>query len=76
MSFSGDKIHSSDEKKPEKSVLYAMQALAQPISQRFRYHFEGTRETNRLDKVSYSKPLLPFGTDGHVHSRNGTSHTS
>ncbi|KAG5650284.1 hypothetical protein H0H81_012762 [Sphagnurus paluster] len=35
------------------SGLYAIQALVQPISLRFRYHFEGTRQTNRLDKPEW-----------------------
>jgi RAD50-interacting protein 1 len=35
----------------ETDGLYPLQALLQPISLRFKYHFEGTRQTNRLDKV-------------------------
>lgn len=35
----------------ERPGLYPMQALVQPISLRFKYHFEGTRQTNRIDKV-------------------------
>ncbi|KAJ7169459.1 TIP-1 family-domain-containing protein [Mycena filopes] len=34
----------------EKDGLYPIQALIQPISARFKYHFEGSRQTNRLDK--------------------------
>jgi len=33
--------------------LDAIQALVQPLSQRFKYHFEGTRQTNRLDKPEW-----------------------
>lgn len=31
--------------------LYPLEALIEPIALRFKYHFEGTRQTNRLDKV-------------------------
>jgi hypothetical protein len=31
--------------------LYPFQALVQPIALRFRYHFEGSRQTNKLEKV-------------------------
>ncbi|KAF7320188.1 hypothetical protein MKEN_00803300 [Mycena kentingensis (nom. inval.)] len=37
----------------EKDGLYPLQALIQPISMRFKYHFEGTRETNRIDKPEW-----------------------
>ena len=48
--FSGIKLH-NDSVEHDNAGLYAVQALTRPIAQRFRYHFEGTRETNRLDKV-------------------------
>jgi len=35
----------------KKSGLYPFQALILPVSLRFKYHFEGTRQTNRIDKV-------------------------
>lgn len=35
----------------EKDGLYPLQTLVQPVSLRFKYHFEGTRQTNKLDKV-------------------------
>lgn len=35
----------------KKSGLYPFQALVLPVSLRFKYHFEGTRQTNRIDKV-------------------------
>ena len=35
----------------EKAGLYPLQALVRPVALRFKYHFEGTRPTNRLDKV-------------------------
>ncbi|KAF8225806.1 hypothetical protein L208DRAFT_1425343 [Tricholoma matsutake] len=37
----------------EKEGLYAIQALVHPISLRFKYHFEGSRQTNRLDKPEW-----------------------
>jgi len=36
-----------------KDGLYPIQALVQPISLRFKYHFEGNRQTNRLDKPEW-----------------------
>lgn len=35
----------------EEGGLYPLQALVQPVSLRFKYHFQGTRQTNRLEKV-------------------------
>ena len=31
--------------------LYPLQAMVQPIALRFKYHFQGSRNTNRVDKV-------------------------
>ncbi|KAK7041921.1 hypothetical protein VNI00_008903 [Paramarasmius palmivorus] len=33
--------------------LYPLEALVQPISLRFKYHFEGSRQTNRPDKPEW-----------------------
>ncbi|KAI0823023.1 TIP-1 family-domain-containing protein [Trametes gibbosa] len=41
------------DKDSTKEGLYAIQALVQPIALRFKYHFEGTRQTNRLDKPEW-----------------------
>ncbi|KAF9498112.1 hypothetical protein BDN71DRAFT_1443821 [Pleurotus eryngii] len=41
---------------PDDSVhegLYPIQALVRPISLRFKYHFEGPRDTNKLDKPEW-----------------------
>jgi hypothetical protein len=46
-------LHPDEDEISGKDGLYAIQALVQPLSQRFRYHFEGTRETNKLDKVGF-----------------------
>ncbi|KAJ7225939.1 RINT-1 family protein [Mycena pura] len=37
----------------EKDGLYPLQALIQPIYLRFKYHFEGTRQTSRIDKPEW-----------------------
>ena len=51
--FSGEKLHLPDlAHYSEKDGLYPIQALIQPVSLRFKYHFEGARQTNRVDKVS------------------------
>lgn len=36
---------------PKAEGLYSIQALVHPIALRFRFHFEGQRPTNQLDKV-------------------------
>lgn len=36
-----------------KQGLYPLQALIEPIVLRFRYHFDGKRQTNRLDKPEW-----------------------
>ncbi|KAI6133315.1 TIP-1 family-domain-containing protein [Pisolithus croceorrhizus] len=38
--------------------LYPLQALVHPVALRFKYHFEGERETNRADKHQYVKLLM------------------
>ena len=38
----------------EEEGLYPLQALVEPISIRFKYHFEGSRLTNKLEKVKSS----------------------
>jgi len=35
------------------SVLLPLEVMVQPLELRFRYHFEGDRPTNRLDKPEY-----------------------
>ncbi|TFK76768.1 hypothetical protein BDN72DRAFT_806866 [Pluteus cervinus] len=48
----GEKIGVSRRIK-EKDGLYAVQTLVQPVSLRFKFHFEGDRQTNRLDKPEW-----------------------
>ncbi|KAJ7124750.1 TIP-1 family-domain-containing protein [Mycena crocata] len=50
----GEKLRPPNAKdRSEKDGLYPIQALIQPVSLRFKYHFEGTRQTNRLDKPEW-----------------------
>ncbi|KAJ7785875.1 TIP-1 family-domain-containing protein [Mycena metata] len=50
----GEKLRPPNAKeRSEKDGLYPIQALIQPISARFKYHFEGSRQTNRLDKPEW-----------------------
>ncbi|KAJ7293754.1 TIP-1 family-domain-containing protein [Mycena rebaudengoi] len=50
----GEKLRPTNAKeRSEKDGLYPLQALIQPVSLRFKYHFEGTRQTNRLDKPEW-----------------------
>lgn len=36
----------------ERLVLLPLEVMAKPLELRFKYHFEGDRPTNKLDKVS------------------------
>ena len=56
----GEKIrHHADRQDARKEGLYPIQALVQAIALRFKFHFEGTRQTNRLDKVSSNLCAYP-----------------
>ena len=33
--------------------LYPLATLVRPVALRFKFHFEGDRQTNRLDKVGF-----------------------
>lgn len=68
---SGDELHRDDGEISKDlangSGLFALQALVRPVALRFRYHFEGERQTNRLDKVclaiwNYSRSIINIGT--------------
>ncbi|KAF5374888.1 hypothetical protein D9758_000035 [Tetrapyrgos nigripes] len=41
------------ETRSEKSGLYPLEVLVQAVALRFKYHFEGTRQTNRPDKPEW-----------------------
>lgn len=48
----GEKIRDTSKRiASAKEGLYPLQALVQAVALRFKFHFEGTRQTNRLDKV-------------------------
>ncbi|KLO20039.1 hypothetical protein SCHPADRAFT_863786 [Schizopora paradoxa] len=51
----GDKLHKDQKQHEHKPTdgLYPLQALIRPVAQRFKYHFEGSRQTNRLDKPEW-----------------------
>ena len=72
----GEKIHNSSEHKAgRKEGIYPIQALVRGIALRFKFHFEGARQTNRLDKVKRSYyALLSYAEV--IFSQNGTSPTS
>jgi len=50
----GEKLHPDEDELVHKDGLYPIHVLVQPLSQRFKYHFEGTRQTNKLDKVTFN----------------------
>ncbi|KAJ3971227.1 TIP-1 family-domain-containing protein [Lentinula raphanica] len=43
----------SPEIRSEKDGIYPLEALVHPVALRFKYHFEGTRQTNRPDKPEW-----------------------
>lgn len=53
--YSGQRMHRWEGPEAEeieaKPGVYPLQVLVRPIAARFKFHFEGTRPTNRLDKV-------------------------
>jgi hypothetical protein len=42
-----------DAKHNRPAVLFPFEVLVQPLEMRFRYHFEGDRPTNRIDRPEY-----------------------
>lgn len=81
---SGESLNSSasEVSQRKKDGLYALQALVQPIAARFKYHFEGNKETNRIDKVFVlyfrwfqTDPLLA-GVVLYTRSQHDTSKSS
>ncbi|THU91630.1 RINT-1 family protein [Dendrothele bispora CBS 962.96] len=50
----GDQVNAIPaESLTERSGLYPLEVLVQPVALRFKYHFEGTRQTNRPDKPEW-----------------------
>lgn len=73
----GEKIRDSSKcRAGTKESLYPIQALVRGIALRFKFHFEGTRPTNRLDKVGQSKLSFAIKRLEQGDSRSGTSPTS
>ena len=55
----GEKIRDSSKRRAgTREGLYPIQALVRGIALRFKFHFEGNRPTNRLDKVGWLRVLL------------------
>ncbi|KAH7915139.1 TIP-1 family-domain-containing protein [Hygrophoropsis aurantiaca] len=48
----GESLHPSSPG-PDFDGLFPLQTLVLPVAQRFKYHFDGSRETNRLDKPEW-----------------------
>ncbi|KAJ3908186.1 TIP-1 family-domain-containing protein [Lentinula edodes] len=46
-------ISSPSGSRSEKDGIYPLEILVQPVALRFKYHFEGTRKTNRPDKPEW-----------------------
>lgn len=46
----------------EPLVLLPLEVMAKPLELRFKYHFEGDRLTNKLDKVSLDKSTRMVNT--------------
>lgn len=42
-------------------VLLPLEVMVRPLDLRFRYHFEGDKPTNRLDKVCDNRPRFLLG---------------
>jgi len=57
---SGEKLHPDDDELVRKDGLFPIHVLVQPLSQRFKYHFEGSRQTNKLDKVALLRVLTSY----------------
>ncbi|KIY47067.1 hypothetical protein FISHEDRAFT_66233 [Fistulina hepatica ATCC 64428] len=49
----GADINPPSEERKGKDGLYPLQTLVRPVAQRFKYHFDSTRPTNRLDKPEW-----------------------
>ncbi|TBU64736.1 RINT-1 family protein [Dichomitus squalens] len=62
----GEKIRDSSKRKASaKEGLYPIQALVRAIALRFKFHFEGSRPTNRLDKPEWY--FTHIANESHEH---------
>jgi hypothetical protein len=57
---------------PRAEGLYSIQALVHPIALRFKFHFEGQRPTNQLDKVRLLAARPSGDVDDQSLSPSGT----
>ncbi|KAF8592034.1 hypothetical protein K439DRAFT_1650556 [Ramaria rubella] len=62
----GDEVHASDPQW-KKDGIYAIQALASPIALRFKFHFDGKKDTNRIDKPEWYFTHIINVTHTHRH---------
>jgi hypothetical protein len=76
----GEALHGLPSNPPHWSSgdgLYPIQALVRPIAMRFRYHFQGSRNTNRVDKVGLEYRMdMAWASLTMCASRNGHSQIS
>lgn len=70
-SFDASRQAPSDASSAKERTILPLEVLVQPLTLRFRYHFDGKRQTNRLDKVCLSAAMW-----AHRRSPNGTLRTS
>ena len=60
----------------EPLVLLPLEVMAKPLELRFKYHFEGDRPTNKLDKVSETRFLNLHHRYADIDSLSTSFHTS
>ncbi|KAH9486638.1 RAD50-interacting protein 1 [Psilocybe cubensis] len=65
----GQEIHNQSPP-GDKDGLYPLQALIQPISLRFKFHFEGSRQTNKLEKPEWYFTHIQNVSHEHAHFMN------
>ena len=54
-----DDIDGDSERKTQPLVLLPLEIMVKPLELRFKYHFDGDKPTNRLDKVYMSLLVSP-----------------
>lgn len=53
-----ESIAEGEEKEFVSPPLLPLEVMAKSLALRFRYHFEGDKQTNRLDKVGRSQKIF------------------
>lgn len=72
----GERLHPTPPERADWTLgngLYPLQAMVGPVALRFKYHFQGSRNTNRVDKVRRThqsdlqarRETLTFSLNGH-----------